>query len=134
MYSFLITIHLLTCVLLTVVILLQSSKGGGLAGAFGGSSMGAVFGGRGAATFLSKVTIVLAVVFLALSFGLGLMTSGGPEGSSVVAKAREQAAQASSPAAMLPRVPGAGPGPGTAAPPAAGQVAPTQPTTSDTAK
>lgn len=134
MYSFLILVHLLTCVLLTVVILLQSSKGGGLAGAFGGSSMGAVFGGRGAATFLSKVTIGLAVLFLVLSFSLGLMTSAGPEGSRVVAKAREQATQASSPAAMLPRVPGGSQGLGEAVPPATGQAGSVQPATGDTAK
>jgi len=44
---------------------MQSSKGEGLAGAFGGTSLtGAVFGGRGAATFLSKATSVMAIAFM----------------------------------------------------------------------
>jgi len=64
----LITFHVLVCLALILVVLLQSSKGEGLAGsAFGGGGggiSGAVFGGRGAGTFLSKATTVLAVVFM----------------------------------------------------------------------
>ncbi|MCK4372437.1 MAG: preprotein translocase subunit SecG, partial [candidate division Zixibacteria bacterium] len=51
-----VVFHVLTCVALVLVVLMQSSKGEGLAGsAFGGSGSmgGAVFGGRGAASFLS---------------------------------------------------------------------------------
>jgi len=60
-----IIFHTIVCILLVIVVLMQSSKGEGLAGAFGGGGglSGAVFGGRGAATFLSKATTVLAVVF-----------------------------------------------------------------------
>jgi preprotein translocase subunit SecG len=48
-----------------MVILMQSSKGEGLATALGGGSLtGAVFGGRGTATFLSKTTTVLAIAFM----------------------------------------------------------------------
>jgi len=62
---------------------LQSSKGEGLAGAFGGGALtGAVFGGRGAATFLSKATTVLAIGFMSTSIllliTLGLRTTVGP--------------------------------------------------------
>lgn len=73
MFAILIVIHVFICASLILVILMQSAKGEGLAGAFGGTSLsGAVFGGRGAATFLSKTTSVLAVAFmvscLALTF------------------------------------------------------------------
>lgn len=78
MYGFLIFIYLVVCVSLTIVILLQSSKGGGLAGAFGGGGgdMGAVFGGRGAATFLSRLTTALAVGFLGLSLLISFVNRG----------------------------------------------------------
>ncbi len=72
MQTFMLIIHILVCIVLIVVILLQSSKGGGLAGAFGGAGgqAGAMFGGTGAATFLSKVTRWLAVVFFLTCLGL----------------------------------------------------------------
>lgn len=103
-YSLLIFVHIMVCIFLTVAILLQSSKGGGLAGTFGGSgSIGAVFGGRGAAPVLSKLTVGLAVVFMVLSLILGLMTRGGEElPKSLVEEERQK--RASTPAGVLPRV------------------------------
>jgi len=94
MYSVLLTIFILVCLILMIVVLLQSSKGGGLAGAFGGGgSDSSVLGGRGAATFLGKLTVWLAVSFMALALVLAVMSSRGtreatPEG--IIAK-RQQA-------------------------------------------
>jgi preprotein translocase subunit SecG len=57
MYSILVIIGGLTAVLLIVVVLMQASKGGGLAGTFGGAgNMGAMFGARRTADFLSRAT------------------------------------------------------------------------------
>jgi len=112
MYGLLLTLFILVCVFQMIAILLQSSKGGGLAGAFGGGGgMGAVFGGRGAATFLSKLTSVLAALFMILALILGIMETGSSGGSdSLVAKARqEQQATTPSPAANLPSIPATGP-------------------------
>lgn len=66
MFSILIVLHIFISLGLIVSVLMQSAKGEGLAGAFGGGGgvSGAVFGGRGAATFLSKATTVLAVAFM----------------------------------------------------------------------
>ncbi len=66
MHLFLIVIHIFVAFALVVVILLQSgSRGGGLASAFGGAGgTGAIFGGRGAAPFLTKLTAVLASVLI----------------------------------------------------------------------
>lgn len=68
MFTIWVIFHVIVCVALVMVVLLQSSKGEGLAGsAFGGGGggmSGAVFGGRGAASFLSRATTVLAVVFM----------------------------------------------------------------------
>ena len=103
MYGFLLFIYVLVCLALTGVILLQSGRGGGLAGVFGGGGMGTVFGGRGAATFLSKVTTVLATIFLILSLVLAMIIrSGGAQRESLVAKERQK--QVVTPAANLPAV------------------------------
>ena len=77
MLSFLYVIYVLVCFGLMIAILLQSSKGGGLAGAFGGGGdMGAVFGGRGAATFLSRMTTGFATVFLLMSVLISVLNRG----------------------------------------------------------
>ena len=103
MYTFLILLYVIVSFALTIVILLQSSKGGGLAGAFGGSgSVGTVFGGRGAATFLSKTTTVLATLFLLLSVVLALMTRSAPSARGLVEKERQQQTL---PASAIPIVP-----------------------------
>jgi preprotein translocase subunit SecG len=56
MYTILISICAVIAVLLIVIVLMQASKGGGLAGTFGGAGMGTVFGTRRTADFLSKAT------------------------------------------------------------------------------
>ncbi|MDZ7362461.1 MAG: preprotein translocase subunit SecG [candidate division KSB1 bacterium] len=107
MYGFFVTLFVLICILQTIVILLQSSKGGGLAGAFGGGSMGAMFGSRGAATFLSKLTAGLATAFMVLALILGLLaSSGGGQSQGLVEQERQ--ARGSSPAGILPSVPATG--------------------------
>lgn len=78
MFTIMVAFHTLVCIMLVVVVLMQSAKGEGLAGAFGGGGTGltgAVFGGRGAASFLSKATTVLAVVFMVNCGILAFMSS-----------------------------------------------------------
>jgi preprotein translocase subunit SecG len=75
-YGLLVAMHILVSVLLIVVVLLQPGKGGGGMGAvFGGGSSTSVFGGRGAATVLSKATGVLAVLFFVLSIAIAMTGS-----------------------------------------------------------
>lgn len=82
MFAFLIVIHVIISCGLMLVVLMQSSKGEGLAGAFGGGGLsGAVFGGRGAATFLSKATTVLAIMFMVSCIVLTLITKGRSTGT-----------------------------------------------------
>ncbi len=73
MYTFLIILFVLTCILLVISILLQSSKGGGLASSFGGLGGAAVFGPRGATSFLQKTTMVLGILFVLLSIMINLI-------------------------------------------------------------
>ena len=79
MFGLFIIVHVIISTALILVILMQSAKGEGLAGAFGGSGItGAVFGGRGAATFLSKATTFLAIAFFVSCLVLTvLFPSGG---------------------------------------------------------
>lgn len=127
MYSFLTAIHLIVCFGLVVSVLLQSGKGGGLAGAFGGQGGGgqAIFGGRGAATFLHKATAVLGALFLLTALMLAVMPRGGqgPARSLLQERAQEasEAQPTSTPQGTQPiesALPGSGelPGQGTPAP------------------
>ncbi len=82
MFTVWVIFHTIICILLVVVVLMQSAKGEGLAGAFGGGGTGltgAVFGGRGAASFLSKATTVLAIVFMVNCGGLAFLSSSGSQ-------------------------------------------------------
>ncbi len=66
----LITLHIVICLLLIGVIMLQSGEAADLAGAFGGAGSQTAFGPRGAATFLSKATTWCAIMFMLTSMAL----------------------------------------------------------------
>lgn len=99
MYTFLVVLHVLISLLLTLVILMQSSKGGGLSGTFGGAGGSALFGGREAATFLSKLTTGLAVSFFVISILISLMSAPRGEATSVI---KREADKRVTPSANLP--------------------------------
>jgi preprotein translocase subunit SecG len=105
MYGLLLALHVLICIGLIAVVLLQSGKGGGLAGgAFGGTAQ-TVFGGRGATDFMTRATMVLGGAFFITSLVLALLSSNpGRAGRSLI---QEQARRAP---AAAPQVPGSAPG------------------------
>ena len=86
-------IHIIVSFIMIGVILLQAGKGAEIGAAFGGSSQ-TVFGSRGAATFLSKLTIGAAVVFMLTSISLAVLSKGKSTASSII----ETKPPASSPA------------------------------------
>ncbi len=92
LFDVFVGIHIVTCILLIVVVLMQSSKGGGLSGAFGGAGAGQMLGGREAATFLSRATTYLAVIFMLTSLSLAFISAGrgGEEQESVLRRAAER--------------------------------------------
>jgi preprotein translocase subunit SecG len=92
LFNVFVTIHVITCFLLIVAVLMQSSKGGGLSGAFGGGGGQTMLGGREAATFLSKATTYLAVIFMLTSLTLAFLSAGrgGSEQESVLRRAAER--------------------------------------------
>src|ERR1700761_145431 len=74
--STLITIlHIIVCLFLMLTVLLQSGKGGGMGGAFGGGNAATVFGGSGASTFLKRLTAVAGAVFMVTSMVLAFVSS-----------------------------------------------------------
>jgi preprotein translocase subunit SecG len=78
MLTVLLTIlHVLVCVFMVVVVLLQSGKAADLAGAFGGMGSQTTFGPRGTATALSKATAVAAVLFMVTSMSLAILATRG---------------------------------------------------------
>lgn len=77
MTALLTAIHIIICIILIMAVLLQSGKAADLAGAFGGAGSQTVFGARGAATILSKVTTVSAVLFMITSLGLWFLSAKG---------------------------------------------------------
>ena len=91
MFGFFVVINIIVCCLLIIVVLMQSSKGGGLAGTFGGAGMGAVFGVRRTADFLSKVTTVLAIIFVVVTMLINFFFLPGRTASeSVIQRGTEQ--------------------------------------------
>jgi preprotein translocase subunit SecG len=75
MYALVMTVHVIVCIFLIIVVLLQSGKAADLAGAFGGMGSQTAFGPRGSATLLSKATTVSAVVFMITSLSLSILAT-----------------------------------------------------------
>uniref|UniRef100_A0A7C4GHD5 Protein-export membrane protein SecG n=1 Tax=candidate division WOR-3 bacterium TaxID=2052148 RepID=A0A7C4GHD5_UNCW3 len=73
MYGVLIFLHLLVSVLLILIVLIQQPQKGGLGTLLGGGE--SIFGGSGAAPFITKVTTALAVAFMLTSLGLVLLSA-----------------------------------------------------------
>jgi preprotein translocase subunit SecG len=69
-YTFVLIVHVIVCIAMILIILLQSGKGADIGAAFGGGSSQTVFGSTGAGTLLSKVTIAAAVIFMTTSIVL----------------------------------------------------------------
>ncbi len=70
-------LHVIACLFLILVVLLQQGRGGGLGSAFGGATTQQVFGGRGAGNLLTRLTSLFAAVFMATSVGLAYLASAG---------------------------------------------------------
>jgi preprotein translocase subunit SecG len=81
-----IVLHIIVCIALIMIVLLQTGKGADMGAAFGGGSSQTLFGSSGASTFLSKATTVAAVVFMLTSLTLAYM-SGNQRTSTVMENA-----------------------------------------------
>ena len=88
-------IHVLVCVGLILIVLLQTGKGANMGASFGGGSSQTLFGPSGGATFMSKATTAIAIIFMITSLFLAYESGTETTGSVVTAP---QATQQSVPA------------------------------------
>lgn len=90
MLYLLVTIHVIVCLFIIGVVLLQQGKSADLAGAFGGQGSQTAFGPRGAANLLTKLTTWSAVIFMVLSIALTVELSRTSGEHSVLSGAATQ--------------------------------------------
>src|SRR6201996_2358536 len=110
MYILFLIVHIIVCLFLIVVVLLQSGKAADLAGAFGGMGSQTAFGPRGSATLLSKATTISAVIFMVTSLSLSIMaTRNAGLGTTVLEGGTKPAPAKSAPAKTNIQIPGAPP-------------------------
>ncbi len=112
-------LHIVACVALILVVLLQTGKGASMGAAFGGSSQ-TVFGSAGATPFLAKLTTVVAILFMITSLGLAIWSNQGgmpsvmqkaavpAQQEQAKPKAKTPAQQPAAPGEKAPASPGAG--------------------------
>ena len=119
MYTLMIIIHVVVSLALILIVLLQTGKGAEMGAGFGGGSNQTIFGSRGAATFLSKITTGAAVMFMLTSLSLAIMTKNRT-GSVIRDTAPRAAAPTAGPAApAMPAAPATSPSPAAPESPAA---------------
>ncbi|MBI3810998.1 MAG: preprotein translocase subunit SecG [Nitrospirae bacterium] len=118
MYVLLIILHVIVSFIMVGVILLQAGKGAEIGASFGGSSQ-TVFGSRGPGTFLSKLTVAAAVIFMVTSLSLSILSKGRFMSTSVLDLKKKE-----SPAAEVPVTP----------PTTGGESAPTAPAPAEPAE
>ena len=104
MYTLVIVIHIIACFILITAILLQSGRGGGLAGLFSGGASQTIFGAR-ASTFLTRTTTVAAIAFLLTCISLTVFSSR--RGKSLL-EGKERVSQEFAPMIFPETIPGAG--------------------------
>jgi preprotein translocase subunit SecG len=109
-------VHVLVCVFLILVVLLQQGKGADLS-VFGGGSTQTAFGARSATTLLHKLTVASFVIFILTTVSISLV-KGGPggtvmagQGKAKAAKAAKAATQPVNPATGTPAAPAPAPKP-----------------------
>src|SRR5260370_27634334 len=107
MVYLLTTIHVIVCLFLIVVVLLQSGKAADLAGAFGGMGSQTVFGPRGSATVLSKATTIAAALFMVTSMSLSIYATRSGRAPSLLDKAAKPTGKQTPP--VIPRKQECGP-------------------------
>ena len=77
MSVFITVLHIVTCITLVAIVLLQHGRGADIGATFGGGASQTVFGGRGAGNFLTKLTTGSAILFSGMLIGWLLKATGG---------------------------------------------------------
>ena len=123
MIYLLYAVHIIVCIFLILVVLLQQGKGADLS-VFGGGSTQTAFGARGATTLLHKLTVTSFVIFIVTTLAIAVFQGGGRGGSVMSDYMEEQRKEQT----QLPGTPApATPAPAPAAPAPAAPANPTAP-------
>jgi len=80
MTTFLTVLHVMVCIVIVIVVLLQRGKGAEIGAVFGGGASSTVFGSRGAGNFLTKITTGAAITFMCTSLALAYFAAGSRQG------------------------------------------------------
>jgi preprotein translocase subunit SecG len=100
MVTFLTILHILVCLAVMLIVLLQQGKGADIGATFGTGGSQTVFGSRGAGNFLTKLTAAAGAIFMLTSLALAMIESHGTSSSIVKEPSRTSApAQKAAPAA-----------------------------------
>lgn len=95
-----VVVHVIVCIALILIVLLQTGKGADMGAAFGGGGSQTLFGATGASTFLSKATTAAAVVFMLTSLTLAYMSSNRGESRLVTDMPQQEQTQSTDPATL----------------------------------
>ena len=98
-------IHIIVCLFLIVVVLLQSGQAADLAGAFGGMGSQTAFGPRGSGTLLSRATTIAAATFMVTSLTLAILATRGAASSGSVLERQKAPAKSAPAKSGVPAVP-----------------------------
>lgn len=108
MQQILLIVQILICLGLVALVLLQQGRGADAGASFGGGSSGSLFGSRGPASFLSKLTAGLAALFFANSLALAYISSQSIERRSVVERVQSESSELPAENADVPVLPTGG--------------------------
>jgi preprotein translocase subunit SecG len=92
-------VHVIVCIGLILVVLLQTGKGAEIGAVFGGGSSSTIFGSSGAGNFLTKLTTAMAIVFMITSLTLGYFAGQRP--SATIFDSRSPASPPGAPTAPV---------------------------------
>jgi len=90
MELFVVSLHIILCIAMILIILLQPGKGGDVGAAFGGGGGGTMFGPRGPASLLSKATTGAAILFMVTSMSLAWFAQKNNKGRTGIENIDEQ--------------------------------------------
>ena len=75
MYTLILIVHVVACIGLILIVLLQAGKGSGIAGLFGGGGSDQLFSAPSGLAFIKKVTVIMAIIFMLTSLTLTIFSS-----------------------------------------------------------
>ena len=122
MSTILIIVHVVVCVALIMIVLLQTGKGADMGAAFGGGGSQTLFGSTGASTFLSKATTGAAIIFMLTSLALAYISSHQTADS--IIQSTPAPVEQTAPETQSESAPQEGSAPAQSAPATQGQTAP----------